>query len=259
MIFGHLLEVRDRPVAIGRIAEEPALDVVVGPTRREPVHRVRDDLEEPVVAGRAILAEQKLVHVGLWELRRLAETAVLRIVVRQERRDHGLDHRDRQIRTVGGRVVATPAAQFDRALRDLLGVGRIESGDLVERAAHLRRRKVGRAGDGRAVGCEKRGRRPAAHVVARVDVGTFVVVDADRHVLLADRREHGRIGIAGLVHDVTPVAPHRRDREQDRPVEDLRARERLGRPRLPIDLVRAIGTWGEMQVTHRLRLRARTR
>ena len=58
--------------------------------------------------------------------------------------------------------------------------------DLVEDVAHLVRRDVRHAGHHLAAGREERRRRPAAHVVARVDVGPLVVVDADGDEALVD-------------------------------------------------------------------------
>ena len=117
----------------------------------------------------------------------------------------------------------------------------VKARDLLERAMHLRRRQVGRTGQRSSVGRQKCRRRPAAHVITRIDVGAPVVVDAYGNEAAVDRFDDARIGVGRLVHHVAPMAPDGRDREQDRPVFRLRAPESFGTPFDPADFGRAIG------------------
>jgi hypothetical protein len=71
----------------------------------------------------------------------------------------------------------------------------VETGDFLEHVAHLPWRKVRRAGERRSVRRQECGSRPSAHIVARVDVGTAVVVDPDRHEAAVNRFDNSLIGI----------------------------------------------------------------
>src|SRR5206468_562373 len=111
---------------------------------------------------------------------------------------------------------------------------------LREVRAHRVGRDVRAAVDDLAIGGEERGRWPAAHVVAPVDVRTLVVIDAHRHESFVRKTDDFGIAVARLVHDVTPVAPHRADREKHRFVGNLRFLEGLLAPRSPCDLGGAV-------------------
>ena len=70
VVVEHLLEVRDEPVGVHRVAVEAAADDVVHPARRHRVERGRDHLQ-------LAAAEQELERRGRRELRRAAEAAPL--------------------------------------------------------------------------------------------------------------------------------------------------------------------------------------
>ena len=80
VVFEHLLEVRHAPVLGRRVAEEPALDVVVRAASGHLLQRVDRHLPELSIAADLRLLEQQEDGVGLRELRRGAEPAVLRVV-----------------------------------------------------------------------------------------------------------------------------------------------------------------------------------
>src|SRR5438067_2645863 len=65
---------------------------------------------------------------------------------------------------------------------------------------HLLWRDVRRAVEDLAGRREEHRRRPATHVVAAVNVGPFVVVDADRHEALVDLLDDLARAVAGLIH-----------------------------------------------------------
>ena len=131
---------------------------------------------------------------------------------------------------------------------DLCLIGVEERLDAGEALQHLVGRKIRAAGEHVAAGGEEGGGRPAAHVVAAVHVRVAVVVHADGQEVLVDRGDHARVRVARLVHDVAPVAPHGREREEDRAPEPASLREGGLAPRAPPDLRRPVWTRGEAEV-----------
>lgn len=136
------------------------------------------------------------------------------------------------------------------------GVGREQHGavggeellDALQRLEHLLGREIRGAGDNVPVGREEGRGRPAAHVVPAVHVGAPVVVDANGQVIPVDDGYDLLVGVARLVHDVAPVAPDRREREQDGAPETVSLGEGSLAPRAPLDLVGAVGAWREAEV-----------
>ncbi len=121
------------------------------------------------------------------------------------------------------------------------------AGHFRQRIFHLVRRQIRRAGEQLSGRRQERGRRPAAHVVTLVDVGAEVVVDPDGKVLAVDEVDYARVRVGRLVHDVAPVAPDGRNRQEDGPVQGGRLAKSLLRPGAPLDLVGAIGPRGEVE------------
>ena len=97
------------------------------------------------------------------------------------------------------------------------------------------RRNVGRPGDNIPLTSQKRGGRPASHVVTQVDVGVTVVIDADRDKALADGLYHRLIGVSGVLHHVTPVAPDRTYIQQNRLASPLTLVKCVVAPLQPFD------------------------
>src|SRR4029077_6689586 len=135
----------------------------------------------------------------------------------------------------------------------------VVAGDPREGVGHLVRRHVRGAGEdvpGRRQ--ESRG-RPAAHVVALVDVGADVVVDPNGDVLAVDEIEDTLVRVGRLVHHGAPRAPDCGDRQQDRTVELPGLVESLLGPSAPVDLSGAIRAWREVELAlalaHTTRLR----
>ena len=84
IVIEHLLEVRDEPGAVDRVAREAAADLVVHAARGHPAQRVQRHL--------ALAApEQELDHRGRRELRGAAETPVFRVVELAQRVDGGVE------------------------------------------------------------------------------------------------------------------------------------------------------------------------
>src|SRR5688500_4611642 len=133
---------------------------------------------------------------------------------------------------------------------DLLALGGPHLVDAVHRLPHLVGWDVRPAVDDLSLGREEHGARPAAHVVPTVHIGTLVVVDADRHVAVVDDLDDLRDAVAGLVHHVAPVAPHRADREQHWFALVAGFGKCGVAPAAPLDLVRAVGPRREAELAH---------
>ena len=96
-----------------------------------------------------------------------------------------------------------------------------------------------------AVGRQEDRHRPAALPGHRLDgahvdlveVGPLLAVHLDRHEVLVHVGRRGRVLERLALHDVAPVARGVADREEDRPVEQLRPGERVAAPREPVDRV----------------------
>ena len=105
------------------------------------------------------------------------------------------------------------------------------------------RREVGAAVERPALGREEHRHRPAAAAGQRLDrahvdlveVGPLFAVDLDRDEALVQEGRGGLVLEGLALHDVAPVARRVADRQEDRPVEELRPGERVGTPREPID------------------------
>ena len=260
---------RHRPVALRGVAEEPTLDLVVEPAAghgrerraRDLVDARRPEERAPAlghvlgVAGAAQQAvdEHEAEHVRLRELGLRADPAVQRV--------EGADHLQGQFRGDVPRHVGVALQRFQGPLagereagevrthcavpvcgalalerRDLRPVGVEERLDPGEALQHLLRRQVRAAGEHVSTRGEEGGGRPAAHVVAAVHVRVAVVVHADGDEVLVDRGDDAWVGVARLVHDVTPVAPHRGEREEDRAPQPKSLREGGLAPGAPLDL-----------------------
>ena len=242
-----------RPVAEGRVAEEPALERVVHPAAGHRGERCVEHRRDVGALVAAVLIEQEPEQLGLRELRLAAEAAELRVVLPADERGDRADYRD--VEVTGLLLSLNPCVRLvllhlAQARLELGALVLPEIGDLLHVAAHRVRRHVRRAVEDLAARGEEGGRGPAAHVVATVHVRALVVVHTDRDVPLVDPADHLTVAVRGLVHDVAPVAPDRADRQEHGLVRGLRLTERGVAPRAPGDLVRAIRTRREMWPAH---------
>jgi hypothetical protein len=71
-------------------------------------------------------------------------------------------------------------------------------------------------------------------LVTGINVGTFVAIHLDAGKILIEELAQSGVLVRLAVHDVTPVAPHRADIQQDRPIGGLRCRKRFRIPRVPM-------------------------
>ena len=248
VVLEHLLEVRDAPVLRRRVAEETAFDVVVGAASVHLLERVDRHPPELLVPAHRGLLEEEQQGVGLRELRRDAEPAVLGVIGVPDSVDDLVDQPGLQLAGAARDTEGGALAGLQHACRDLRLVVAVVAGDADERARHLVGRKVRRASEDVSRRREERRRRPPAHVVALVNVGADVVVDPHGDVIAIDDVDHARVRISRLVHDVTPVAPHRGDGQQHGLACEPRLLERFLRPRVPSDLRRAVRPGREVEL-----------
>ena len=250
LIREHLLEMGDQPAGIGRVAAEPAHEMVVDAAGRHGVERSHghplSSLGPIVVSARA--KEAELDQGRTRELRRRAEAAPLRV----EPGGQSLDDVVLQPLRIDTCSVPWHTELGDGAFiaqrlgqAHLLAHGVGESIGLLE---HLRlvvlpclterlhdapkgRHAVAllgwkvRAGiEGPAVGGAEDRHRPAARAgqslgrrhVDGIEVGALLAVDLDRNEPLGQVRSRGRVFEALVSHHVAPVARRIPDGEEDR-------------------------------------------
>ena len=250
VVVQHLLEVRDHPLAVHRVAAEAAPQVVVDPAERHLGKGVHAHVQVPRVA---VAAEAPFDVGGMGELGRPPEPAVAGVEGAAQPR-----HRPFQGLGVHRARGAGPArlrpregvAQRLVLPRDLLPVRTEEvhhpQQQIAERgqAVARRGREVGAAEEGgEVVGGEEHGERPAAgapreelvrHLVDLVEVGTLLAVHLDVDEV-GVHHLRGRLVLERFVgHDVAPVAGGVADGEEDRPVLRSRPLERFRSPRMPV-------------------------
>ena len=240
VVLEHLLEMRDAPILRRRVTEEAPFDVVVRATAGHLLERVHGHAPELGVRAQHRLFEQQQDRIGLRKLRRVAEATVFGVVCGL----HGVEDRVHEARLELAHASRDTRRRTLARLEDsACDVGLVRSvvvRDADQRARHLVRRQVGAAREDVARSGEECGGRPAAHVVALVDVGPDVVVDTHRHVLAVDDVDHAGMRVRRLVHHVAPVAPHGRDRKQNRTTCVAGLVESLWRPGMPVDFRGAV-------------------
>ena len=239
VVVEHLLEVGDEPVRVDRVAREAAADLVVHPARRHRAQRVGRHVE-------LATAQQELERRGGRELRRLAEAAVRRVVLRAQSRHRVVE--GARAHRPGGRLevcrAAQPVGDPPAAVTDLLAPVAPRLGHRREDVApaghaHARvGREVGAGVERHLLGRQEHVQRPASgsgHRLAgvhvdRVEVGPLLAVELDADEELV----HQRRGLGVLerlaLHHVTPVARRVADRQQDRPLLVTRACRAPPRP-----------------------------
>ncbi len=243
VVVEHLLEVRDGPGRVGRVAREAPAELVVDPARGHRRERVARHRRLPA-------AQQELDDGGGGELRWAAPAAVRAVEVRAQPLLRGLERRG--IERVGGRpkqrAADEPRGELLAHRADLAALPGPGAGDRPEhlwparRAVPRLRREVGAAVEGRLVRGEEDVERPAAlarHGLHgfhgdRVDVRALLPVHLHADEVLVHERRDLRILEALALHDVAPVAGGVADGHQERPILLARPRERLGPPGQPV-------------------------
>ena len=192
VVVQHLLEVRDEPSLVHRVAVEAAADQVVHPAGGHPVQ----GLSRPspaLVAAR----EEELEAGGGRELRRAPEPAPLLVELAAEAshrvgEQRGLQRLARRLQVARAAHVLDQLARGPRHVRAPFAV---RVGDCAQHLAEARqpmarlRREVRPAEERLTLGSQEHGHRPAAVAgqchdrvhVHRVEVGPLLAVDLDVH------------------------------------------------------------------------------
>ena len=156
-------------------------------------------------------------HRRGWELGLLPKPAVDGVVGSGDAARDSIHHAS--VGVAPGRnapgVFAALAQDIVALLIELRLAFRIGPTHFVQHGQELVRRQVGRSCHEAAVWSQERGGRPAAHVVAGVDVRTVVSVNAHRREVSVDEFNDVAVCVGAGIHLVAPVAPHRVDRKQD--------------------------------------------
>jgi hypothetical protein len=203
-----------------------------------------------------VLAQEELDRHRLRELRRSSPTAVVGVErtleTDQRRIEHPGGRRPGRDRTVaGGRLALDCVGNAGPRLLDLLPLVVPCMDHAVEHLPERRHPVAWLVGEVRAAierlafRRQEDAHRPAALTrhrlhgvhVDRVEVGSLLAVHLDRHEAVVEHRGGGLVLEGLALHDVAPVTRGVADREKDRLVLGLRARERLLTPRIPVHRV----------------------
>jgi hypothetical protein len=186
VVIEHLLEVRDEPALVDRVAVKAATDQVVHPAERHPVERPRRHLLLPA-------AQQELERRGLRELRRRPPSAPARVEALAQPAHGDVQQLGRQ-RIARRRELGRRAHGFRQRLRLPRDVAAALSVRVRDRAQHLLKRrkpvarlvrKVRAADERLAVRRQEDRHRPPAATgerhdgvhIQRVDIRPLLAVD----------------------------------------------------------------------------------
>jgi hypothetical protein len=243
VVVEHLLEVRDEPGAVDRVAGEAAADLVIHAAAGHPPQGVERHLALPA-------PEQELDRGAGRELRRGPEAAALGVVEPAERRHGrvqggGVDLALRRLHRGGAAQALDDRARLPADLLALLVPG---GADRQQHVAPARQpvarlgREIGAAPERHAVGGEEGVQRPAALAghglhrvhVDRVDIGVLLAVDLDADEALVHELRGLVVLEALALHHVAPVAGGVADRDEHGAVLLARPGERLVAPGVPV-------------------------
>jgi hypothetical protein len=250
VVVEHLLEVGHQPLGIGRIAVEPATELVPDPAVGHRVERSSGDRQRTAVACRHGPPQEELDRHRLGKLRCGAPAAVMRVERTLDRGDRRFEQGRRRVAGHGGHPVLR-RERLDQPLPRTLYVRTLLAPRAVDAFEHLQERRhpvprlireVRSTVERLPIRRQEDRHRPAATAGHRLDrchidlveVGPLFPVDLDRHEAAVEERRR-RLVLEGLaLHHVAPVAGRVADAEEDRPVQQLGAGERIRTPREPV-------------------------
>ena len=250
VVVEHLLEMRDQPAVVDRIAREAAAEVIVDTALAHPgerqLHRAVVALVVHALAG----APKELEHHGLRKFGRAAHAAVDGVdhagdliggAVEFRGGDDDAPCGPRAFRQAGHERAAVLLDALRFVTKDALDLAQEvdEGGFAVARGFG----KIGAAPERLAIRSEEHGERPAAvlaEMVQRrhvdlVDVGAFFAVHFDVDEEFVHHVGGCRVFEALVRHDVAPVAGGVSHGQQDGLIGALGFGKRLGAPRPPVD------------------------
>ncbi len=252
LVVEHLLEVRDEPVVVGRVAVEAAAEVVANAAAPHLVEGGENHFERFKVAGARVIPEQEFQGRRAGELGRAAEAAVPRVEGAAEGVEAGIE--DGRVEDAGCRglgvhtkLIENGATRFDdggavhlprlsQALEDAPEAGVSVARLGREVGAAEERPQIGRKPDGHGPAAGAGGGLHEEHVDA-VDVGALFAVHLDGDEVAVE--EGGDVLVLeGLaLHDVAPVAGGVADGEEDGLVLVARLLESFFAPGAPVDWI----------------------
>ena len=253
IVVQHLLEVRDKPDLIDRVAREATTQVIIDAALAHVGERQVDGLLELRKSGVGIRTPHQLDDRHVRELRCARQSAVEYVELLAEALHGRVQCHRIKLRAwpVGLEHALQACADGLRILRDLFAVLAIQPRDFLQ---HVLERRLAELGFGRKVRAapvwialrrQEHGQRPATlfahHVERRLENGVQVrplfAVDLDVDEELVHQRGSCRIFKALVGHHVAPVAGGVADGHEDRFAGRVRFLERLGTPHLPVDRI----------------------
>ncbi len=253
VVVEHLLEMRDQPAMIRRVAVEAAAELVEDPAGRHPVQRELHHLQRLRPAPK-VAAQQELQGHRLRELGRRGEAAPPGIEPLPDPLQRLPQHPLVQLARgpgeragLHGDVLSDLPALLARVLAAVPPGVRDRQEHLAE-ARHAEPVAAGEIGpreERLPLGRQHHRHRPAAltgHRLHRahvdgVDVRPLLPVHLDAHEVLVHERRGVRVLERLVRHHVAPVTGRVPHRQQDRLVLGPGALHRLGTPRVPVNRV----------------------
>ena len=248
VVVEHLLEVRNEPSLVGRVAVEASAEMIPDAALAHRLER-----EPRRVARRAAVPQEQLERHRVRELRLAAEPAVRVVDTLHQRARDALE--ELGARREGAFAAGVPAPDLCDGLRELgsllvdlaaaLTVGLGERLEDLREAGHpvaIRGREVGAREERLLLGRQEDGERPASasphqshdQLVDLIEVGTLLPIHFDAHEVLVHEPGDRLVLEALSLHDVAPVACRVADREEDGHITPPCLGERLFTPREPL-------------------------
>ena len=251
IVVRHLLEMRHDPTLVDRVAMKASRELVVDAALRHLRERRGYDGGDAFFASTHVPIHQQIERSGMGKFRCATEATVLLVEDGQRRLHHDAHEPRRKLGLSPGVTLGSRqhAHSFVGGLQHLIAAlavsVRYRQQNLLETgtAPLVDRWEVSAAVKGMAIGRQKDGERPAAsarygrhrELITAVDIGALIAIDLDGDELLVDDLGGAGTLVGFAVHDVTPVAPHCANIEQNRLVLSLRLGEGLFAPLMPLD------------------------
>ena len=241
---------RDQPLGVGRVAVEAATELVADAPVGHRIEGAPGDRQRPGIPGRDEAPQQELDRHRLRELRGAPPPSVAGVERRLDPGCRRIEQGGRRVRRDGGHAVLGDE-RLDQPLAGALDLAPLLAPRPVDALQHLDEgrhavarlvREVRAAVEGPPVRRQEHGHRPAAtagHGLDRghvdlVEVRPLLAVDLDGDEAIVEVCRGRRVLERFALHDVAPVTGRVADAQEDRPVEQLRAGQRVRTPGKPV-------------------------